>query len=71
MPLPLLIGGIAVVAGSAGVGSGIHGGIKMKKASNTIKEAKTIQEEALARFEENDCIDGFNWNDRVRDFIKF
>ena len=52
MPLPLLIGGIAVVAGSAGVGSGIHGGIKMKKASNTIKEAKTIQEEALARFED-------------------
>lgn len=51
MPLPLIIGGIAVVAGSAGLGSGIHGGIKMKKASNTIKEAKTIQEEALARFD--------------------
>ena len=35
MPLPLIIGGIAAVAGVAGVGTGIHGGIKMKEASTT------------------------------------
>ena len=28
MPLPFIIGGIAAVAGVAGVGSGIRGGVK-------------------------------------------
>ena len=30
MPLPFIIGGLAAVAGIAGVGSGIHGAAKMK-----------------------------------------
>lgn len=34
MPLPFIIGGIAAVAGVAGVGSGIRGGVKMKAASD-------------------------------------
>ena len=32
MPLPLILGGAAAAAAAAGVGSAIHGGVKMKKA---------------------------------------
>lgn len=51
MPLPFLIGGIAAVAGTAGVGTGIHGGLKMKKANETMKNAKQMQERAIRKFE--------------------
>ena len=51
MPLPLIIGGIAALAGAAGVGSGIHGGVKMKEANDTMKMAKSKQEKAIALFE--------------------
>ncbi len=50
MPLPLIIGGIAAVAGVAGVGSGIHGGIKMKDANDTMKLAQSKQERAVKLF---------------------
>ncbi len=50
MPLPLIIGGIAAVAGVAGVGSGIHGGVKMKEANDTMKLAQSKQERAIALF---------------------
>ena len=51
MPLPLIIGGLAAIAGVAGVGSGIHGGVKMKEANDTMKAAKSKQERAVALFE--------------------
>ena len=51
MPLPLIIGGLAAVAGVAGVGSGIHGGVKMKEANDTMKVAKSKQERAVALFD--------------------
>lgn len=50
MPLPLIIGGIAAVAGVAGVGSGIRGGVKMKEASDTVKLAKSKKDRAVALF---------------------
>ena len=40
MPLPFIIGAIAVAAGAAGIGSGIHGGDKMKEAQNTTEAAR-------------------------------
>lgn len=40
MPLPLIIGGIAAVAGVAGIGSGIFGGIKMKEADDAMRAAQ-------------------------------
>ena len=49
MPLPLLIAGI--VAGAAGVGTGVHGAVKMNKASNTIKEAQSRHEKNVDKFE--------------------
>lgn len=51
MPLPLIIGGLAAIAGVAGVGSGIHGGVKMKEANDTMKEAQSKQQKAVALFE--------------------
>ena len=55
MPLPLIIGGIAAVAGVTGVGSGIHGGMKMKNANDTMKMAKSKQEFAVERFKERNA----------------
>lgn len=46
MPLPFIIGGIAAVAG---VGTGIHGGLKMKKANDTMNTAKQMKERAGRR----------------------
>ena len=51
MPLPFIIGGLAAVAGAAGLGSGIHGGYKMKEANDTMKSAQRIQEKAVSLFE--------------------
>ena len=51
MPLPLIIGGLAAIAGVAGVGSGIHGGVKMKEANDTMKAAQSKQQKAVALFE--------------------
>ncbi len=53
MPLPFLIGGAACVAAVTGIGSGIHGGVKMKGASDTMKAAQSKQERAVQRFEAN------------------
>lgn len=33
MPLPFILGAAAAVAGVAGVGNAIHGGVKMKEAN--------------------------------------
>lgn len=53
MPLPFIIGGVALAAGLTGVGSGIHGGVKMKEANDTMKAAQSKQERAVKKFEAN------------------
>lgn len=50
MPLPLIIGGIAAIAGAAGVGAGVHGGIKMKDANDAMTAARIKHERALELF---------------------
>lgn len=52
MPLPLILGIGAAIAGAAGVGSGIHGAKKMKDANDTIKFANHQHERNIRRFEE-------------------
>ena len=52
MPLPFIIGGLAVAAGAAGIGSGVRGGMKMKDANDTMRSAQEKQEKAVARFED-------------------
>ena len=51
MPLPIILGAAAAIAGAAGVGSGIHGAVKMKDAKDTMKLAKDQHDKNLARFE--------------------
>lgn len=40
MPLPLILGVGAAIAGIAGVGTGVHGAVKIKEANDTIKRAE-------------------------------
>lgn len=52
MPIPIIIGIGAAIAGSLGVGGGIHGALKMKGASDTLKSAVSRHKENISRFEE-------------------
>lgn len=52
MPLPFIIGGLAVAAGAAGIGSGVRGGMKMKDANDTMRSAQEKQRKAVDRFED-------------------
>ena len=51
MPLPLILGIAAAVAGTTGVGLGIHGGVKMKQANDKLKEAQKRNNSDNARLE--------------------
>jgi hypothetical protein len=51
MPLPLILGIGAAIAGAAGVGTGIKGATKMKKANDTMESAKRKHERNTERFE--------------------
>jgi hypothetical protein len=51
MPLPLLLGIGAVIAGASGLGLGIHGGMKMSEAKDTMASAERRHKNNLAKFE--------------------
>lgn len=51
MPLPFIIGAIAAVAGAGGIGAGIHGGLKMKEANDTVKAAQRRNSENVTKLE--------------------
>ena len=51
MPLPLILGIGAAIAGVAGIGSGVHGAAKMKEANDTMKLADSQHKKNIARFE--------------------
>ena len=42
MPLPLILGGVAIGTAALGIGKGIKAGVDMKDASDTNKYAKRI-----------------------------
>lgn len=50
MPLPFILGAAAAALG--GVGSGIHGAVKMKEANDTMKSADSIHKKNIKRFED-------------------
>lgn len=52
MPLPFLLGAVAAIAAAGGVGSGIHGAVKMKDANDTMKAADSCHKKNIARFDE-------------------
>lgn len=51
MPLPIILGVAAAIAGAAGVGSGVHGAAQMKEANDTMKEAESRHKRNIAEFE--------------------
>lgn len=51
MPLPLILGVGAAIAGAAGVGTSIHGAVKMKEANDTIKVAETRHKNNIEKFQ--------------------
>lgn len=51
MPIPLILGVGAAIAGVAGVGSGVHGAVKMKKANDTIKDSENRHKRNIERFD--------------------
>ena len=51
MPLPLILGGIAIASGATGLGGIVKGGLKMKKAEERQKLAHQKHQENLQRFE--------------------
>lgn len=52
MPLPLILGIAAGVAGLGGLGSGTYGAVKMKKANDTMKSADERHKINMKRLEE-------------------
>lgn len=56
MPLPLILGVGAAIAGVTGVGSGIHGAVKMKDANDTMKMVEKQHNRNTIRFEERSKI---------------
>lgn len=54
MPIPFIVGGLAALAGAVGVGSAIHGGVKMKEANDTAKSAESRHKDNVSRFEKKD-----------------
>ena len=52
MPLPFILGAAAAAAALGGVGSGIHGAVKMKEANDTMKSADSIHKNNIKRFED-------------------
>lgn len=51
MALPIILGVAAAVAAAGGIGTGIHGGVKMKKATDKVKSAKERNDGNVRRFE--------------------
>ena len=51
MPLPLFLAIAASMAAAGGIGTGVHGAVKMKGASDTVKAAGERRNENIRRFE--------------------
>lgn len=51
MPLPLFLGIAAAVAAAGGIGTGVHGAVKMKEANDTVKSAEERHKKNVKRFE--------------------
>lgn len=55
MPIPFILGAIAVAAGVAGVGAGIKGAVDMADANDTLNRAKKRDEENQQRYKNVDA----------------
>ena len=55
MPLPIILGIGAAIAGIAGIGSGVLGAVKMKEANDTMTSADSRHKRNLADFEQQNA----------------
>lgn len=55
MPLPIILGIVAAAAAAGGIGTGVHGAVKMKGANDTVKSAAKRHERNIQRFESCNC----------------
>lgn len=55
MPIPFILGAIAVAAGVAGVGAGIKGAVDMADANDTLNQAKKRDEKNQQRYKNVDA----------------
>lgn len=60
MPLPLILGVGAAIAGTVGVGSGVYGAAKMKEANDTMKSADSRHKSNIEKFESQSKITSNN-----------
>lgn len=51
MPLPLVLGIVAAVAAAGGIGTGVHGAVKMKGANDTVKSVDERHNKNMRHFE--------------------
>ena len=51
MPLPLIIGAAAAIAGAVGLGAGVHGAAKMKEANDTMESANRRHKKNIQKLE--------------------
>ncbi len=51
MPIPFILGAAAAIAAAGGVGTGIHGAVKMKDANDTMKSAESRHKKNIDRFD--------------------
>lgn len=51
MPLPIIIGVAAALAGAAGIGAGVHGAVKMKEANDTMDLANKRHKRNMEKLE--------------------
>lgn len=63
MPLPLILGIGAAIAGVAGVASGVKGAAKMKEANDTMKSADSRHKKNIAHFEQQSKITSTDMDD--------
>ena len=53
MPLPLILGGLAALAGIGGVGAGLNGALDMANSKMTIDSAKEIHNDSMRKLKEH------------------
>lgn len=63
MPLPIILAVGAAIAGASGVGAGISGGVKMKKANDKVKEATERDKITLPEWKESKMKPLLQWTE--------
>lgn len=61
MPIPFILGAIAVAAGATGVAKGVSGAMKIKEAKEMMEEIERKHNQNQARLEKQEKKHNFLW----------